>query len=446
MSKIIDKVKLKPQRMLVIGFALIMLIGAILLNLPISSVSGKSIGFINALFTSVSATSVTGLVVVNTAENWTLFGKGVILCLIQIGGLGFMTITTLIAMILGKKIGLKYRLIIQEEMSHFNLSGVVKLVTYVIKATFLIESIGALILAFRFIPNYGFSTGIAFSIFHSISAYCNAGFDLFGDSLVRYVGDPLVILTLSGLIIIGGIGYTVYIDIMNKKSYRRLSTHSKLSIIMTIALLILGSIFILLSEWNNSTTFQNLNLLEKVLAAFMQSTTTRTAGFNSIDLANIRPATAFMMIILMFIGGSPSSTAGGIKTTTFGTLLIAVKSIIKGNQNAEIFNRTIPKELVLRALAVFFASLLLVSSVIMALSIVEQKEFLSIVYEVVSAFSTCGVTKGITPDLNNLSKVLITLTMYIGKVGPLTLALAIANKTSSKTRKYKYADAKIIIG
>ena len=446
MTKFIDRLKLKPHRMLVIGFALIMLTGGILLNLPISSVDRDSVGFINALFTSVSATSVTGLIVVNTAHHWSLFGKTVILCLIQIGGLGFMTLTTLIAMILGKKIGLKDRLIIQEELNQFNLSGVVKLVKYVVKATFVIEITGAVILASRFIPQYGILKGSAFAVFHSVSAYCNAGFDIIGDSLVGYAGDPLVILTISGLIIIGGIGYTVYIDIANSRKFGRLSVHSKFAIIITALLLVGGTLFILATEWSNAETLRNMTLGEKVLAAFMQSVTTRTAGFNSIDLSHIRPATAFCMKILMFIGGSPGSTAGGIKTTTFGTLMVAVFSIVRGKREAEVLKRTIPKDLVLRALAVAFASGFLVVFMVMAMTITENKEFLAIVYETVSAFSTCGVTMGITSDLTDIGKVLMLTTMYVGKVGPLTLAFAIAKRSSNLDGNYKYPDGKIIIG
>lgn len=446
MANIIDRLKIKPQRILVLGIALVMLIGAFLLNLPISSVERESVGFINALFTSISATSVTGLVVVNTAQYWSLFGKFVILCLIQIGGLGFMTLTSLIAMILGKKIGLRDRLIIQEELNQFNLAGIVRFTKYVIKATFIVELIGAIILATRFIPQYGVQTGIVFSIFHAVSAYCNAGFDLLGDSLIRYVGDPLVVLTISALIVLGGIGYTVYLDITKNKGFKKLTMHTRFAIRITLFLIIIGTAFIFISEYDNVDTLSKLSLDEKVLASILQSITTRTAGFNSINLGHINATTAFCMIILMFIGGSPSSTAGGIKTTTFGTLVVAVISMIKGRKEVEVLNRTIPTSLVLRALAVFLVSAFLVVGVIMILTITESQEFLDIMYEVVSAFSTCGVTRGITPELTDTGKIIIMSTMYIGKVGPLTLAFAIASRSKNRERKFRYPEGKLLIG
>lgn len=449
MGNTIDRLKLSPEKVLVLGIGLIMILGGILLNLPIASKSGESVGFINALFTATSATSVTGLVVVNTAEHWTIFGKVVIICLIQIGGLGFMTLTTLIAMILGKKIGLRDRLIIQEGLNQFDLSGVVKLTRYVIRATVTIELIGALLLSARFIPQYGLKTGIAFSLFHSISAFCNAGFDILGDSLMAYVGDPIVILTLSSLIILGGIGYTVYLDLTKRgfsKSSRRLNFHTKFVLQITAFLLLSGFAFVLLMEYNNPGTLKGLTFGDKLLAGWMQSVTVRTAGFNSIDLGKVHAATAFFMIMLMFIGGSPSSTAGGVKTTTFGTLLVAVVSMIRGNSEVELMERTIPKSLVLRALSVVFVSMALVIAVVMMLTITEDQEFLDIVFEVVSAFSTTGVTRGITSELSSVGKVVLTLTMFGGKVGPLTLAFAIAKKGRKKEGKYKYPEGKPLIG
>lgn len=446
----INNLKLKPERVLVLGIGAVMLIGGILLNLPIASMNGESIGFINALFTSISATSVTGLVVVNTVHHWTLFGKGVIICLIQIGGLGFMTLTTLIALLLGKRIGLRDRLIMQEELNQFSLSGIVTLTKYVIKATAVIEIVGAIILSTRFIPQYGLSTGIAFSLFHAVSAFCNAGFDLFGTSLVSYVGDPIVILTICTLIVLGGIGYTVYLDVTRTRSksrrFRGLTLNSKMAISITAFLIISGTAFIMFSEYKNPETLKGLAFHEKFLASLMQSVTTRTAGFNSIDLGKTRAATAFTMIILMFIGGSPSSTAGGIKTTTFGTLMLAVVSIIRGKTEVEAFNRSIPKRLILRALAVFFVSGALVVGVIMLLTVTEEQGFLDIVYETVSAFSTCGVTRGITDKLSNVGKIIIMITMFVGKVGPLTLAFAIAKRTSKKEEIYKFPEGKPIIG
>lgn len=446
MVKLINNLKMKPERVLVLGIGLIMIIGGILLNLPIASKDGNSIGFINALFTATSSTCVTGLTVVNTAEHWSAFGKIVIICLIQIGGLGFMTLTTLISLILGKRIGLRDRLIIQEELNQFNLSGVVSLTKYVIKATMAIELVGAVVLSFKFIPEYGLKTGVIYSLFHAISAFCNAGFDILGDSLSMYVGSPIVILTICSLIVLGGIGYTVYLDVMKNRNFRKLTLHSKMAITITLILILSGMVFIFISEYSNPETLKSLNFGEKVLASLMQSITVRTAGFYSIDLGATRAATAFCMIILMFIGGSPSSTAGGIKTTTFGTLVVAVASIVRGKTEIEIFNRSIPKYLVFRALAVISVAATLVVTMIMILTVTENQDFLDIVYEVVSSFSTAGVTRGITDKLSDIGKVLILLTMYVGKVGPLTLAFAIAKKTSRREERYKYPEGKPLIG
>lgn len=300
------ELELNPPRVLAMGFGGLILIGAILLNLPVASKTGESIGFLNALFTSAFAVCVTGLVVVNTGEFWSLFGQIVIIILIQMGGLGFMTMATLVALILGKKITLKERLIIKEQLNQETMSGLVKLTKYVILATFSIEGIGAILLSTRFIPAYGFAKGVWFSIFHSISAFCNAGFDIIGSSMVPFVGDIVVILTISFLIIIGGLGFSVYIDISKNKKLVRLSLHSKLVLAITLILIVTGTILIYLIEWDNPATLYPLGVKDRVLASFFQSVVTRTAGFNSVDIAKLEDTSVFIMIILMFIGGSPA--------------------------------------------------------------------------------------------------------------------------------------------
>ncbi|WP_425448187.1 TrkH family potassium uptake protein [Dethiothermospora halolimnae] len=441
-----NRLKLDPAQILVLGFAGLILIGATLLNLPIASQDGKSIGFIDALFTSSSAVCVTGLIVVNTAAHWTIFGKIVILTLIQIGGLGFMTMATLVALLLGKKITLKERLIIQEEMNQFNLSGLVKLIKYVIFSTFLIEGIGAVLLSTRFIPEYGISKGIGFSIFHSISAFCNAGFDLIGSSMEPFVNDTLINIVIGLLVIVGGLGYTVYIDITRNKRFKRFSLHTKLVLVISGVLLLIGFLFVFVVEYNNPNTLGELSIKGKVLASWFQALVPRTAGFNSVGMGEIKDATAFLIIILMFIGGSPSSTAGGIKTTTVGAIILGMSSVIKGREDVEIYRKRIPHNLIFRALTVVGIGLLIVILVTMALSITEGKAFIDVFFEAVSAFGTVGLSRGLTPELTVVGRLIITFTMFIGRVGPLTLAFAFAKKRSQKDGNYRYPEERILVG
>lgn len=444
-----DELKSNPAQALVLGFAALILIGATLLNLPIASLNGKSIGFIDALFTSASAVCVTGLIVVNTAAHWTIFGKVVILVLIQIGGLGFMTMATLVSLLIGKKITLKDRLIMQEELNQFTLSGLVKLTRYIIIATFVIETLGALFLSTKFIPTYGLGKGIWFSIFHSISAFCNAGFDIIGNSMEPFVGSFIVNITVSVLVIVGGLGYSVYINLTETRKFKRLLLHTKLVLILTAIFLIIGFVFFLIVEYNNPETIGNLSFSNKILASFFQSVVPRTAGFNSVSMAGVNNATSFMIIILMFIGGSPSSTAGGIKTTTIGVVFIAIMSVIKGDTDVEVFKRRIPYEIVFRALAVVGIGILIVTIVIMVLSITEHNTkftFIDVAFESVSAFATVGLSRGLTPYLSNIGRIIIIITMFIGRLGPLTMAFAFAKIRRDKKGLYRYPEERITVG
>ncbi|MGF7059557.1 TrkH family potassium uptake protein [Brassicibacter mesophilus] len=447
LSNRINELKLNPAQVLVLGFAGLILIGATLLNLPLASIDGKSIGFIDALFTSASAVCVTGLVVVNTAAHWTIFGKIIILVLIQICGLGFMTMATLVALLLGKKITLKERLIMQEELNQFTLSGLVKLTRYVIISTLIIEGVGAVFLATRFIPTYGPLKGAWFSLFHSISAFCNAGFDLTGESIMPFVSDTIVNFTIGLLVIIGGLGYTVYIDLTVNRSIRKCSLHTKLVLFITIALLLLGFIFIFAVEYNNPDTLGNLSFGGKILASVFQSIVPRTAGFNSIDMASVTNATAFLIIIFMFIGGSPGSTAGGIKTTTFGAIILGIISVLKGNDDVEIYKKRIPHLLIYRALAITGIGLLLVIFVTMVLTITESGySFMDVLFETTSAFGTVGLSRGLTPNLSTIGRLIITLTMFAGRVGPLTMVFALAKKQKENKGKYRYPEERILVG
>ena len=447
----IEQLKLQPAQVLVLGFAILIMLGATLLNLPIASLNGKSIGFIDALFTSASAVCVTGLSVVNTAAHWTLFGKIVILVLIQIGGLGFMTMATLVALLLGKKITLKERLIMQEELNQFTMQGLVKLTKYVLLSTFLIEFIGAIFLSFTFVPYYGDTVkGIWFSVFHSISAFCNAGFDLTGNSMMEFVGDPIVNIVMGVLVIIGGLGYSVYINITNrvlhKRDRKKFSLHAKMVLVITGALLLLGFVTIFIFEYNNPNTLGNLSFVDKVFAASFQSMAPRTAGFNSVDMASITNASTFIIIVLMFIGGSPGSTAGGIKTTTVGALIYAMISVIQGKTDVEAFKKRLPNVIVYRSLTVVGIAMGIVSIVTIVLSITENASFIDIFFESVSAFATVGLTRGITPNLTIVGRLIITLTMFIGRLGPLTMAFAFAQRQKENKGQFRYPEERIIVG
>lgn len=440
----LNRFELNPPRVLALGFGSLIIIGAILLNLPIATKNGESIGFINALFTSASAVCVTGLVVVNTGEFWSLFGQITIILLIQMGGLGFMTLATIGALILGKKITLKERLIIKEQLNQETMSGLVKLTKYVIISTFGIEAIGAVLLSTRFIPIYGKIKGVWFSIFHAVSAFCNAGFDITGDSIAPFVGDFVINMTISSLIILGGLGFTVYIDISRNKSFKKLHLHSKLVLGITGFLLVIGTIVFILIEYNNPFTLKSLNIYEKLIASFFQSVVPRTAGFYSVDFIGLYDTTVFFIIILMFIGGSPGSTAGGIKTTTFGTLILTTIGVIKGEKDVTIFRRRIGEEIINRSLAIATIGMTLIIMVSFVLTVTETATFLDVLFETTSAFATVGLTRGITPNLTGFGKIIITLTMYAGRVGPLTMAFAFARK--HKHSSFRYTEGNIMVG
>ena len=444
-----NKNKLNGVQILVLGFLALIFIGGIILTLPISSKSGEATNFLDALFTSTSAVCVTGLVTIDTGTYWSVFGQTVIILLIEIGGLGFMSFTVFFAILLGKKITLRERLVMQEAMNTFSIQGLVKMVKYVIGFTFAVQFFGALLMSTQFIPQFGIIKGIFYSLFHSISAFCNAGFDLFGNfsSLTGYYDNPVIILTISAIIIIGGLGFTVWLEIYNYnyKGIRKLSVHSKIVILITAVLIIGGTIFMFLLEFRNPETIANMSFGDKAVNSFFAAVTPRTAGFNSISTDEMTTAGKFLTIILMFIGGSPGSTAGGFKTATFGLVVLAVISVIRGREDTEAFGRRFPKELVYKAFALLIIAVGLVITVTMVLSITEPGEsFIDLLYEATSAFATVGLTTGVTQRLSLAGKVIIMLTMYCGRVGPLTVALALARR--KKKTGYKYPEGKILIG
>ncbi|KMT22664.1 TrkH family potassium uptake protein [Clostridium cylindrosporum] len=440
--------KLRPVQILALGFAALILLGAILLTLPISSRNGDVTSFLDALFTATSATCVTGLVVVDTGTHWSTFGQVVIISLIQIGGLGFMTFSTLIAIILGKRVSLKERLIIQEAYNAFSIQGIVKLVIYILIITLTIEGIGAIILTTQFLKDYSIGTSIYYGIFHSISSFCNAGFDLLGDfkGYTGYVTNSIVSLTVAALIVLGGIGFLVIAEVIGHKRRRKYTLHTKVVIITTAFLIILGAVLMFAFEYNNPKTMGNLSIIDKIVASIFASVTPRTAGANTISTGDMTIAGQFLTIILMFIGASPGSTGGGIKTTTMMILFMTIMCIINGRDDTEIFRKRINKYSVYRAVSITLISFMLVIVVTMILSITEKGTFIQFLYEATSAFGTVGLTLGLTPTLTPIGKIAIIITMYAGRLGPLTLVLAFAYKQKTTNTTIKYPEDKILVG
>ena len=441
---------INPTRTIVLGFMSVIVLGSLLLKLPVASADGISVPYVDAFFTASSAVAVTGLTVVDTGTHWSLFGQLTILLLIQIGGLGFMTMITMFAMLIGKRISLKERLLIQSSLNQNDLSGVVRLTKYIIIGTLAIEAVGALLLSFVFVPELGWAQGLWYSIFHAVSAFCNAGFDIIGGgrSLMPYVQNPLVNFTVWTLVILGGLGFTVIIDIFfYRDNFRRWSLHTKLVLIISALLLLTGFVFYLILEWRNAATLGDLSLPGKFMAAFFQSVTPRTAGFNTLDTAALTDASKLFTMIFMFIGGSPASTAGGIKTVTIGVVLFTILSQIQGKEDTEVFRRRIPKGNINRAITIIFLALILVISITMILSIAETDfTFLEIIFETTSAFGTVGLSLGITPALSTVGKILLSLLMFMGRVGPFTVALALAKSTHKNQGKIRYPEDKVIIG
>ncbi|MEK3883543.1 TrkH family potassium uptake protein [Paenibacillus sp. PL2-23] len=440
-----NKRGLNPHQWTIIGFAAIIAAGALLLALPVSSADGESVGLLDALFTATSAVCVTGLTVIDTGTSFSLFGQYVIMLLIQIGGMGFMAYGVIIALLLGKRIGLKHRVFIQESTKSTSIKGLVKLVKAIVLITFSFEAAGAALLWLRWMPELGAGQAAYYAVFHAVSAFNNAGFGLWPDSLVGYAGDPIVNLAITSLFIMGGIGFIVIVDVYRKRSWSRFSLHTKIVLLITAMLSGGGFLVILGLELLNPAVFGALSWPEKLWAAYFQSVTTRTAGFNTVDLTGMLAASQFLMIFLMFIGASSGSTGGGIKTNTFMVLLVAMYSSIRGRRQIHVFNRRISTEIVLSALSVIIISLGLVLTVSFLLSITEAGQpFLSLLFEATSAFATVGMTIGVTPELSPIGKIIIICTMFAGRLGPLTLAYALASR--QRDSKIGYPEEKVLIG
>ncbi|MFI8575872.1 TrkH family potassium uptake protein [Rossellomorea aquimaris] len=426
-------IRLSPPQLLVVTFLFFIIVGMGLLKLPFATT--ESITWLDALFTTTSAMTVTGLAVVDTGDAFTLFGEVIIMSLIQIGGLGIMSFAVLIFMMLGKKIGFKERLLLQQALNQTSVGGVIKLVKYLFIFSFLVEGFAVLLLASEWVPEFGWRRGLYVSIFHSISAFNNAGFSLWSDSLMGYVGSPVVNITISFLFIVGGIGFTVLVDLWKSKTIRRLSLHTKIMVVGTFVINVFAFMMIFILEYNNPNTLAQLPLLDKLFASYFQAVTPRTAGFNSLDYGSMERSTLLLTILLMFIGAGSASTGGGIKLTTFVVISLSVFAFLKEKREIRIFRRTIDQNYIFKALAVSMISVLLVFTALFFLDMTEKNaSFLAILFEVVSAFGTVGLSMGITGSLTGIGKWIIIIVMFVGKLGPLTLAFSLSRPDKEKIR------------
>ncbi len=429
------KIRLSTTQIILLSFLAAVTVGSVLLSLPISTASGEATPFVDALFTATTATCVTGLVVVPTVAHWSLFGQIVILLLIQIGGLGIITVTAGLALLLQRKIGLADSVLIQDAFNLNSLSKLGAFVKKVILGTLLIEGVGALLYMLAFVPEYG-AKGIWISVFNAVSAFCNAGLDILAeDSLSAYATNPLINLVTCALIVLGGLGYIVWWDVLrvckearHKKGgpLRHLTLHSKIVLVSTAVLIVGGATLFFVFERNNPATMQGMTLYGKIQASFFQSVTTRTAGFFTIPQEGLTNSSALLSLLLMFIGGSPVGTAGGIKTVTFAVLLAAAWSSIKNRHEVVLFGRTVPKATVHKAIGVTCMSFAIAFISTLTLTCVSDAPALDILYETISATATVGLSRTLTPSLNTLGRLIITATMYLGRVGPISMAVAFA--------------------
>lgn len=428
------KVSFTTTQIILLSFFVVILVGSLLLSLPISSASGHPVPYLDALFTSTTATCVTGLVTLPTVTTWSVFGQVVILILIQVGGLGVITMMSALMILLHKRMGIGDRLLLQDAFNLNSIHGIVRFVKRVLLGTFLVEGAGALLYMTVFIPEYGWK-GIWISIFTSISAFCNAGMDIIAEnSLCNYATNPIMNIVTSLLIILGGIGYIVWWDVMGifrspggKKSGRfpSLTLHSRIAMIATLILILGGGMLIFLFEYNNPLTIGDMSLFDKIQVSLFQSVTTRTAGFATVPQQNLTNATSVLCLLLMFIGGSPAGTAGGIKTVTVAVLVVSALATIQNKQEVSLFNRNISKQAVNKAVAVTVMSFAIMFTSTILLSAVTSADVLDILFETVSATATVGLTRDLTPSFNAASKMVVIGTMYLGRVGPISLALAL---------------------
>ena len=448
------RASINPARMISESFAAVIVIGAILLWLPISSKSGEFTPLLSCVFTAASATCVTGLILFDTYTHWNAFGQVILMMLIQIGGLGLVTFTSFFNLVVGRKLGLRGMRLASESINSTSFGDVPHLLRMIITFTLTVESIGAVLLSLYFVPRYGLQ-GLWISAFLAVSAFCNAGFDILGflgeyTSLTTLNDSYLVLFTIMALIIIGGLGFIVWNDLIAYRKTKTLLLHTKIVLMVTIFLIVSGAICFLLFEWDNPATMQPMNLKEKIGAAFMQSVTMRTAGFNSIDLYSMRDVTKVFSIVLMFIGAAPGSTGGGIKVTTMAIIVMTAVSIIRGKEEPYVLKRRIAANVVYRSIAILFLGIVVVSVtsiILMTTSPLEQNSFSGIdaVFEAMSAFATVGVSAGVTGITSEISQVALILAMFIGRVGPVSFGLSLAAQ-QSVSRKLIMPEGKVIVG
>ncbi len=443
--------RLTPTRILFLGYVLIIGIGSGLLLLPFAT-TGNGISWVDAVFTATSATSITGLIVLDTPRDFTLFGQCVILGLIQIGGIGYMTIAALFVIILGRRIGMQERRLLQEALNLMSPEGILRFVLQVVKVTLIVEAIGAALFALRFWDDFEPTYAIYHGIFHSISAFNNAGFTLFSNSLGNYQFDVAFNSVAMILIIAGGIGFLVYDNVVGviQQRHLRLSVHTKMVLSITAVLIVLGTLGVLLFEHANPKTLGILSWPEKVMVAGFQAVSGRTAGFGTVDTSLLTDSTLYFVVLLMFIGGSPGSTGGGIKTTTFGTIVMALWATMRGHRDVMLFYRRIPTDIVSKAFYLAGLAIILVSLATLVLEFVEKQGFLDTLFEVISAAATVGMSTGdgashsLSASFSDGGKLLIALLMLIGRVGPLAISIAIVG--GHQHARFMYAEEKVVIG
>ena len=449
---------LSTTQIIVLGFLTAIIIGGFLLSLPVSSADGHSVPLLDAMFTSTTSVCVTGLVVANTYEQWSRFGQAVILLLIQCGGLGIVTFTTSFMLILGRKVTLRDRLLMQDAYNLNTLTGLVKFTKKVIFGTLIVESIGAVLYMFTFIPEFGWKEGIWISVFNSVSAFCNAGIDIIGpNSLAPYVTNVSVNLITMALIILGGIGFIVWWDILHMAGkvkrkevpsgafFNRLSLHTKIVLTTTLCLIGIGTLLIFILEFNNPETIGGLSFGDKIMASAFESVTARTAGFLTFSQKAMRDSSALVCMILMFIGGSPVGTAGGVKTSTFALVIIAAMSAVKGSEHGTAFRRRLHNRTMRKALAVILISFLVVMSATILLSTFCGGELTDVMFETFSAIGTAGLTRDYTASMNSIGKIIIMIGMYLGRVGPISMAIIFGFK-KNKYGLAEYPSEDITVG
>lgn len=438
--------KMSNVQFIAFMFLFIIFIGSFLLWLPIMHQPGQSLAYIDSLFVATSAVCVTGLTPINISEVFNPLGQSVMLILIELGGLGFMSVALILALMFKKRLSFQSRLLMKDMLNLDSHGGVVKLLKFVVRFSFIIQFIGMVLLSTQFIPEYGIKRGVFFSIFHSVSAFCNAGFDLFGDSLIGYKGNNFILVVIALLILSGGFGFIVWYDLIHFKKNRKISLHTKIALSVSTFLVFFGTIIFFFTDTGGATDLSN-----KLSNSFFLSVTPRTAGFASLDYGSMSYAGILLTIVLMFIGGTSGSTAGGVKTTTIGVLIVQLISLLKGRESAEGFGRTIPLKTVLKGfMFVFFSSLIcFVSSLVLAMTeaIPYQSGIEYVLFEVVSAFATVGLTMGLTPNLTVFGKLLIMSLMFIGRVGLYTVIFALIRKEiSSQGHKFNYPKENVLVG